>query len=107
LCSPDSKGSVIPIRINNPVRNTGLTSAEATRQVGVNRSDKTMLFFGNIAPYKGLEYLISAFAGLLNKDRGYRLIIVGKPKGREDYWNRIQQAITQRGERGRIIESIA
>jgi len=106
FCVPESKVSVIPFGINNTVPNTGLSSAEAKRQLGVNRSDKTMLFFGNIAPYKGLEYLISAFAGLLNKDRGYRLIIVGKPKGREDYWNRIQQAIAQSGVRGRIIERI-
>src|SRR5207248_4189210 len=60
---PESKVSVIPFGINNTVPNTGLSSAEAKRRLGVNRSDKTMLFFGNIAPYKGLEYLISAFAG--------------------------------------------
>src|SRR5207248_11533386 len=63
FCVPESKVSVIPFGINNTVPNTGLSSAEAKRQLGVNRSDKTMLFFGNIAPYKGLEYLISAFAG--------------------------------------------
>ena len=43
-----------------------------------------MLFFGNIAPYKGLEYLVAAFAQLLKRDRNYRLLIVGKPKGIEE-----------------------
>src|SRR5438093_3275966 len=58
FCVPESKVSVIPFGINNTVPNTGLSSAEAKRQLGVNRSDKTMLFFGNIAPYKELDYLI-------------------------------------------------
>ena len=58
---PDNKVSVIPFGINNTVPNTGLSSAEAKRQLGINSSDKAMLFFGNIAPYKGLEYLVAAF----------------------------------------------
>ena len=61
--------SVIPFGINNTVPNTSLSSAEAKRQLGVSSSDKTMLFFGNIAPYKGLEYLIAAFTELLKEGR--------------------------------------
>jgi D-inositol-3-phosphate glycosyltransferase len=102
----ESKVSVIPFGINETVPNTGLSSAEAKRQLGVSNSDKTLLFFGNIAPYKGLEYLVAAFAELLNQDGTYRLMIVGKPKWAEDYWNGIRQTIERTGIRDRIIEKI-
>src|SRR6266576_936588 len=103
---PESKVSVIPFGINNTVPSTSLSSAEAKRQLGTSEGDKALLFFGNIAPYKGLEYLISAFAELLNKDRSYRLIIVGKPKGSEGYWNQIHQGIARIGIRDRVTERI-
>ena len=103
---PESKVSVIPFGINNTVPSTSLSSAEAKRQLGTSEGDKALLFFGNIAPYKGLEYLISAFAELLNKDRSYRLIIVGKPKGSEGYWKQIHQGIARSGIRDRVIERI-
>jgi glycosyltransferase involved in cell wall biosynthesis len=103
---PESKISVIPFGINNTVLNTSLTSAEAKRQLNVNSSDKVMLFFGNIAPYKGLEYLIAAFGELLEKDRSYRLLIVGKPKGPESYWNEIRRRIADKDIGDRVVEKI-
>jgi len=74
--------------------------------LGLGPNDKTLLFFGNIAPYKGLEYLITAFAEVLRKDGNYRLIIAGKPKGDEDYWNQIQQELIRSGVRDRVLERI-
>ena len=103
---PKSKVSVIPFGINNTVPNTSLSSVEAKRQLGISDSDKTILFFGNIAPYKGLEYLVAAFDELLKEDRSYRLLIVGKPKGPESYWNQVRRAIASSGIVGRIIAKI-
>jgi glycosyltransferase involved in cell wall biosynthesis len=103
---PEGKVSVIPFGINNTVPNTSLSSAEAKCQLGISKDDKALLFFGNIAPYKGLQYLIAAFAELSNKDRSYRLIIVGKPKGSEGYWNQIDQGIARSGIRDRVTERI-
>jgi glycosyltransferase involved in cell wall biosynthesis len=103
---PASKVSVVPFGINNTVPNTGLSSAEAKRRLGVSKDDKAILFFGNIAPYKGLEYLVDAFIELLKRDETYRVIIVGRPKGLRDYWNQIHQAITSSGISHRIIERI-
>src|SRR5438105_10416857 len=58
MCSefrvPGSKVSVIPFGINNTVPNTSLSRGEARRHLGLDNVDKAMLFFGNIAPYKGL-----------------------------------------------------
>jgi glycosyltransferase involved in cell wall biosynthesis len=103
---PSDKVSAIPFGINNTVPDTSLSSAEAKRQLGVSSSDKTMLFFGNIAPYKGLEYLIAAFAELLGTDRRYRLLIVGRPKGAMAYWNEIRQTISRCSIGDRVIEKI-
>jgi len=103
---PEDKVSVVPFGINNTVPNSNLSSAEAKRELGVSSSDKIMLFFGNIAPYKGLEYLIAAFSELLRKDRSYRLLIVGKPKGRQSYWNEIRRTIARSGIGDRVVEKI-
>ncbi len=75
-------------------------------QLGISKGDRSLLFFGNIAPYKGLEYLISAFGELLEKDRSYRLLIVGKPKGSQSYWNQIRQTIVNSDIGDRIVEKI-
>jgi glycosyltransferase involved in cell wall biosynthesis len=103
---PEEKISVIPFGVNNTVPNTSLSSPEAKRQLGISRGDRTLLFFGNIAPYKGLEYLIAAFGELLKKDRGYRLLIVGKPKRSETYWNQVRRSIASSGIGDRIIQKI-
>jgi len=103
---PEGKVSVIPFGVNNTVPNTGLSSAEAKRRLDVSSGDKIMLFFGNIAPYKGLEYLIAAFSALLKKDRSYRLLIVGKPKGPQNYWNEIRRTIVNSNIGDRVIEKI-
>ena len=103
---PEGKISVIPFGINNTVPNTSLSSAEAKRQLGISNDDKVLLFFGNIAPYKGLEYLIAAFSELLTKDRNYRLLVVGKSKGPESYWNQIRRATESSGIGDRVITKI-
>jgi glycosyltransferase involved in cell wall biosynthesis len=63
-----------------------------------------MLFFGNIAPYKGLEYLIEAFRLLMGNAANYRLIIAGKPKNCGDYWNAIKDALDRHPHRDRILQ---
>jgi D-inositol-3-phosphate glycosyltransferase len=103
---PESKVSVIPFGINNTVPNTRLSAAAAKRQLGISKEDKVLLFFGNIAPYKGLEYLVSTFASLVEKDQNYRLLIVGSPKGPESYWYKIRHIIRDGGIGDRIIQKI-
>src|SRR5688572_17877898 len=50
--------SVIPYGINNAVPETELTCVGARRQLQIGPGERAILFFGNIAPYKGLEYLL-------------------------------------------------
>jgi glycosyltransferase involved in cell wall biosynthesis len=110
LCSefgvPKGKVSVIPFGINNTVTNTALTPIKAKRLLGLGQNDKTLLFFGNIAPYKGLEYLVTAFGELVKSNRAYRLIIVGRPKGSKAYWSRLQETIINNGIRDHTIQKI-
>ncbi len=91
---PESAVGVIPFGINNAAPNTALTPAEARQHLGIAADDKVMLFFGTIAPYKGLEYLVDAFQRIATDDPRYRLVIAGRPrKDGEQYWARIRESI--------------
>jgi D-inositol-3-phosphate glycosyltransferase len=99
--------TVIRHPINDAFPDTQLTPAEAKKRLGIADGEKTLLFFGRIRPYKGLEYLISAFRQLLPSDKGYRLIIAGEPKkGSEKYLHEIQQATSSADVADRIIRKI-
>ena len=96
--------TVIPFGINNAVPHTSLTCAEAKQRLGIGKDEKVILFFGNIRPYKGLEYLVAAFQRLVADHADYRLIIAGRLfKGAESYWAEIQQTIQNLPVPGRII----
>jgi D-inositol-3-phosphate glycosyltransferase len=91
---PDTKISIIPFGINNTAPNTGMTTIDAKRTFGLRSTNKVMLCFGQIAPYKGLEYLVDAFSELAKRDETYRLIVAGKVKpGQTEYWNKIRRKI--------------
>ncbi len=99
--------TVIPFGINNSVPNTGLTSAGAKRQLGIGDDEKTMLFFGIIRPYKGLEFLTDVFLKLAANRAGYRLIIAGNAlEGSEQYLDEIQRKIDSDVNGGRILRKI-
>jgi glycosyltransferase involved in cell wall biosynthesis len=91
---PQSKVTVIPFGINNAAPHTSLTPDEAKARLGLDSGEKTILFFGNIAPYKGLEYLVEAFAQLSSAHSDFRLLIVGRPRnGSEQYWEGIRERL--------------
>jgi D-inositol-3-phosphate glycosyltransferase len=104
---PDTKTSVIPFGINNTAPNSSMTTIDAKKLLGVRSSDKVILCFGQIAPYKGLEYLVDAFSELAKTDESYRLIIAGKVKpGQTEYWNEGRRKIADSETRSQIIERI-
>jgi D-inositol-3-phosphate glycosyltransferase len=103
---PSEKIVLIPYGLNNVVPNTELTSTQARQRLGLDATNKVILFFGNIAPYKGLEYLVEAFEAVAKGDPDLRLIIAGRPKGPENYWRQIQQAIVQSHLLNQIIQKI-
>lgn len=95
--------TVIPFGINNSLPNTQLTPAEAKQRLGIREGEKTILFFGNITPYKGLEYLIAACQQLQTRSDDYRLIIAGSPDNCKRYWTAIREAIRENVQRGRVV----
>lgn len=99
----EARVSIIPFGINNSVPDTSLTSGEARQKLGMSGREKIILFFGNITPYKGLEYLISAFQQIRMRHDDYRLIIAGWPKNCEQYWRTIQDSIREEVRDGRIL----
>ena len=103
---PEGKATDIPFGINNTLPNTTLTPNEARRVLGLEPQHKTLLFFGNIAPYKGLEHLLVALAAVAKTDRNYRLVIAGAVKNCTEYWEAIQKQIDQLGIRDLLIEKI-
>lgn len=100
------KISVIPFGINNAVPQTDLSSAEARQILRISPEEHAILFFGNIAPYKGLEYLLDAFQLIMSKQGGYRLIIAGNPKNCEGYWAGIQTLLNSYPYSDRILQRI-
>ena len=51
---------------------------EAAAQLGIDPARKTLLFFGLIRDYKGLDILLEAFRGL---PEDYQLVVAGEPYG--------------------------
>jgi glycosyltransferase involved in cell wall biosynthesis len=102
----DEKIDVIPFGLNRTVPDTALTTREARQRLGLTPTDKVLLFFGNIAPYKGLGFLIEAFEMAAKTDENLRLIVVGRPKGSRDYWSGLLEKINRSSARGKMILKI-
>ncbi len=104
---PTGRITVIPFGINNSVPDTNLSPKEAKERLGIRGNHKTILFFGRIKPYKGLEFLIPAFQKVVRGHSDYRLIIAGQLEMPSDsYWVSIQKEIQQYVENGQIIPRI-
>jgi D-inositol-3-phosphate glycosyltransferase len=99
--------SVIPFGINDTSRKTSLDRVGARTKLGLAPMEKIILFFGQIAPYKGLEFLVAALARLIPSLPEVRLVIAGKvKKGFEGYWKPIQAEISRPGLQDRVIARI-
>jgi D-inositol-3-phosphate glycosyltransferase len=103
---PEKKVTVIPFGINQTVPYTTLTPESARQKLELKPSDKVILFFGNIAPYKGLEILVDAFADVIKLDSDLRLVVAGRPKGEEIYWRELSEKINRSPARSKMILKI-
>lgn len=102
----EKKISVVPHGINTVIPQTELTPSEAKKRLILNYNEKVLLFFGNIAPYKGLKTLINALIKLKSSTSNFKLIIAGKIKGNEAHWNEIKDIIEKHKLSDYIIEQI-
>lgn len=101
---PEDKVTVIPHGINNVIPQTGLTRVQAREKLQLNGSEKVLLFFGNIAPYKGLKHLVLALVELKRNMNDIKLIITGRFNGQEAYWEEIQNIIREYDLKEQIFE---
>jgi D-inositol-3-phosphate glycosyltransferase len=98
---------VIPFGIYTSLPNTGVTPESAKQTLHLRNQERTLLFFGRIVPYKGLEYLLAAFEKVHARNPNYRLIIAGEPmQGYEDYMAGIQRTIDGSVWRDRVIREL-
>lgn len=65
----------------------------ARRMLGLDPYRKTLLFFGLIREYKGLDILLEAFSAL---DSSYQLVVAGEPYGPFDRYRRLIDASPNR-----------
>jgi glycosyltransferase involved in cell wall biosynthesis len=104
----ESKITVIPFGINNVIPETNINKIQARKKLNLNLSDRIILFFGNIAPYKGLEDLIKALIDLKDKIKNVKLIIGGPiKKNCGKYWTDIQQLIKKHDLDNYVITNIS
>jgi glycosyltransferase involved in cell wall biosynthesis len=102
----EKKITVIPHGIYSIIPTSELTRMEARKKLRLDTREKILLFFGNIAPYKGLEYLILALADLKKTYDDFKLIISGRIKNCEAYWKNIQRLIKEHDLEDYIIKKI-
>lgn len=95
---PPEKVTVIPFGINDTNPSTSLTRPEARQQLGLPKGAPVLLAFGQIAPYKGLEYLVEALRTVRDAGTPAILVIAGKVKrGCEEYWRNVSRQIEAAG----------
>lgn len=103
----EKRVTVIPFGINNSVPQTDLTRDRARRRLGIAENEKTILFFGRLRPYKGLEHLLAAFEQLTQRGSDYRLIIGSEPKkDSEEYAHKMREMISRVDGQKRILSRI-
>ncbi len=85
---PDIPRTVLPHPIYTHF-GSRLPREEAERRLSLEPGRKTLLFFGLIREYKGLDLLIRAFDLL---DDSYRLVVAGEPYGSFDRYQRLIDA---------------
>jgi glycosyltransferase involved in cell wall biosynthesis len=101
---PEQSVTVIRYPINNAFPDTDLTPVEAKCRLGIGTNEKTILCFGRIKPYKGVEHLLLAFRHLRASDVNYRLVIAGEvQRGNEKYLEALKRTATRELDQGQIV----
>lgn len=93
--SPE-KVTVVRFPLNDVTPQSDLTSREAREKLEIHPEEKVLLFFGNIADYKGLEDVVHALARLRSAGSECKLLLIGNvKKGEHRYFRSIQKLISE------------
>lgn len=104
---PVRKVTTVPFGVNQTVPTTAMTRDGARLALGLSLSAKILLFFGNIAPYKGVEYAVQAMSRLVRTYPDAQLVIAGSPKADDSYWPTVVQMIKDLGLERNVVQAIA
>ena len=104
---PVRKVTVVPFGINQTIPITAMTRDDARVRLGLSPTAKVLLFFGNIAAYKGVEYAVQAMARLVLTYPDARLVIAGWPKTDDGYWPAVVQMIQRLGLERNVVQAIS
>lgn len=87
---------IIPIGLLSHIPKSDLSEMDARRMLlpSERMNYPTLLFFGKISPYKGIEFLIKA-CQILHKKTKFYLIIAGDKSGEATYWEKIKNLIEE------------
>ena len=91
------KVTIVPFGLNFYILKSELSCLGAKDKLKLPKACKTLLFFGRIVPYKGLDLLVFALKEL-KKDIDYdlKLIIAGKvDRSADQYWENTQKIIEE------------
>lgn len=93
----EHKVTVVPYGINDVIPRARVSRLRARQQLGLSSDERILLFFGNIAPYKGVEDLVLALANLVHQGGRFTLILAGRVKDRncEAYWADVETLIEE------------
>jgi len=98
------KISVIPHGLNTYVPDTPLSRAEARASLGLTSGERVVLFFGLIAPYKGLDILLDAVKVLASWNDRPRVIVAGSAKpGSGSYWPALKSRLANEDVFSRVL----
>jgi D-inositol-3-phosphate glycosyltransferase len=94
---PTRKVTVLPFGTNDVVPVLAIPRSAARRKLGIADDLRVLLFFGNLAPYKGVEDLLRALALLVADDRRFLLILSGRAKDKscEEYCRGLDRLIDE------------
>jgi glycosyltransferase involved in cell wall biosynthesis len=99
--------SVIPHGLMTAVPETKMSRSEARAALGLKDEDQVALFFGMIAPYKGLAFLVESLAELKQRNRDIKLVVGGRIKECADYWEKIARTIEKEQLSSRMVLRLA
>ena len=85
------------------VPETQLTKDGARERLGLANESRVILSFGLIAPYKGLEYVVAALARLHKENKKFVLVIAGRIKECQEYWDGVMALIEREGLTGNVV----
>jgi glycosyltransferase involved in cell wall biosynthesis len=104
----EQKVTIVPYGINDVIPVSTASRSAAKQRLGLRPDERVLLFFGNIAPYKGVEDLLEALAMLWDGHKRFNAPACRtvKDKSCESYWTKLQALIDEYQLGGQILKEV-